>query len=200
MFINIKPYILDEDWMLLKNKSKNKELMRRNLELVREARKGNVDARNYLFLLNLPNIIYTISKSFNIDTRMIYEYISESFEYFIEAIIDYDESTNNNFLAFLKIKIKTRFKNSICNKKQKDRRDRTIYIDTDDEEKDYDKYLCNDDSNFENINLNFSETEKDVKQDLFYNKEKMINVARKFGVSYQEIRKIKESIIRKENE
>lgn len=200
MFIDIRKYITEEDYKLLKDKKRNKELLERNRQLVKKAKKGDLQARNYLFLLNSPIIINVITKSFSIDLNDVLEYLNMSFEYFIEAVEEFNVKRNDNFIVPLKNKIRTRLLNEIGNKKQKKKRDNTYCIDNKDDSNEdvYEHCLAHIDTSFDRLDIHLTEEEKSIKDAYFINKEKMLNISKRLNIPYQKVRKIKAKIIEKE--
>lgn len=116
--INLDLYISKEDLELLRNKksrkSKNEKntIITRSLELVKKAKKGNIEARNYLFLLHTPLVRYTLNKNFSINPYEFDDWIAECFFIFLEAIEKFNPKKSNNFIYLYKVCIINAFKNN----------------------------------------------------------------------------------------
>lgn len=109
--INLDSYLSQDDLNLLRNpiSRKNKKgkntIITRSLVLVKKAKKGDIEARNTLFLLHTPLIRSILNKKFYIHPTEFDEHISECFFYFMNAVKDFNPKTSNNFIHMLQLKI-----------------------------------------------------------------------------------------------
>jgi len=115
--INLDLYLSKEDLTLLrdkrgrKDKNKKNNIVTRSLELVLKAKKGDVEARNTLFLLHTPLMRNILNKKFFVHPSEFDDYISECFFWFLTAVEDFDKKKSNNFVSLLQTRIQQRFIN-----------------------------------------------------------------------------------------
>lgn len=105
--INLDVHLSEKDLQLLrdkegrKNKNNKKNIITRSYTLVIKAKKGDIDARNTLFLLHTPLMRNYLNRTFYIHPTKFDEYLSDCFEYFLNAVKSFNKKKSNNFVYFL---------------------------------------------------------------------------------------------------
>ena len=156
--INLDLYINPDDLKLLRNKKSRKDkdckdtIITRSLDLVKEAKEGNIESRNYLFTIHTPLMRSCLNRWFSIPPTEFDDYLSWCFDSFLESVKSFDPEKSNNFIYLLKRKLYNFFINKY---KSKEFKKITVtssldyYIETD--ELNAEKYLKYEDKNFDKL-------------------------------------------------
>jgi DNA-directed RNA polymerase specialized sigma subunit len=108
-----KNYDPDKAWELLQ---KQKD---RDLALVKKARAGDIEARNYLYIKHLPAIKDILKSIKHIKPLDFNDKLHDCFFIVMLAIDEFDEKKNDNFLRFCKMFIPQRIINNYKSKKNR---------------------------------------------------------------------------------
>lgn len=155
--IDFRHYISKEDLEMLNDSNRNikgrSKIIDRSLELALKAQQGDVEARNYLFLLHIPLMRHILNKRFNINAFKFEQHISLCFEAFIEAINSFNPKKSNNFVSFLNLKI-YRYYITLIKSKAYVQASKTCSLDkfVENDELNSEKLLCCNDMKFLEIN------------------------------------------------
>ena len=155
--IDFRHYISKEDLEMLNDSNRNikgsSKIIKRSLELALKAQQGDVESRNYLFLLHIPLMRHILNKKFNINAFEFEQHISLCFEAFIEAINSFNPEKSNNFVSFLNLKI-YRYYITLIKSKSYTQASKTCSLDkfVETDELNSEKLLCCFDAKFLEIN------------------------------------------------
>ena len=144
--IDLSLYITPADLKLLRDKKGRStrngkfNIIKRSLELVREAKKGNIESRNYLFLLHTPYMRWKLNQWFCIHPSKFDEYMSDCFLYFQSAVDVFDETKSDNFIFILGRVLKQNFINDY-NYQKLHKLDIANYSDCEEDSEYEDKYF-----------------------------------------------------------
>lgn len=84
---------------------------RKDRKLVKQAKVGDIKARNYLFLKHILVLKTILDKKFNFEPLEFNDRLHDCFLIFINAIEEYDVKKNDNFLRFIKMYLPQRMIN-----------------------------------------------------------------------------------------
>lgn len=124
--IDLDKYLSEDDLALLRDKTgrkdKNKKvtIITRSLQLVKKAKKGDIESRNYLFLLHTPFMRNILNKKFSIRPTEFDDYLHECFEIFLDTIEKFQIKKSNNFIYLFQRNIYNTFVNNYKFRKRND--------------------------------------------------------------------------------
>lgn len=156
--INLELYLSPEDVEILRDK-KNRNvkgksrIVERSLQLVLEAKTGNIKSRNELFLLHTPLMRSVLNKTFDIKPDEFDDYLSWCFESFCDSVMSFNPEKSNNFIPLLRLNIKNFFINKYKSKEMR-QISRTTSLDKicETDELNSEKLLYSEDKSFDEIN------------------------------------------------
>lgn len=94
-----KNYNKKKAWQLLQIQQK------KDLELVMKAKKGDAEARNYLFLKHILALKQLLDKNFNFEPIEFNDRLHDCFFLFTTIIHKFDPKKNDSFLRFVKMSL-----------------------------------------------------------------------------------------------